>query len=334
MSETFKRLGLQDDMRNSLFGLAGTKVKEALVATILGFILALPVDRRTVLFVSPHSDDCAIGAGALMHDLRRHGVRVVEMFMYSGHRVVGAAEELSVKERIELRTAEAKLADLLLGVEPVFLNLPSYDRPGYEPTTEEFDTVVVKTKEIRPGAVFFPPAKDRHAAHRASRALLSAGLLENELDIPLFSYASPWGGLDQVTHYHAYGATTAAIKDRALRAHVSQYEAHYPAFVYHRDRAPLSVLPQLTEGYYGHNGKAAASFAQAAGAELFCQLNYAPGSRLPEDPLLIVQGILRGYLPVDVLVAREREVAPRVKPTPVSRDVIQEEERHELMPIE
>jgi hypothetical protein len=98
-------------------------------------------------------------------------------------------------------------------------------------------------------------------------------------------------------------------------------------FVFHRDRAGLSVLPQLIGGYYGNNGHAV-HLAQGAGVEFFYQLDYdsaeAHGAVLA-DPLLAVQALLRGQLTEEMLVQGTRDVQ-RAKPTSLAV------EEHQVLP--
>jgi LmbE family N-acetylglucosaminyl deacetylase len=272
-----------------------------------------------LLVIVPHPDDLAIALGALVYDLGQLCVHVVALLMYTGHRVVGAASRLSKEEREQLREEEARQEARWLRYELDPLRLPSYDVPGYEPSPEEFDKVVKKISEFSehpPGAVLCPPAKDGHAAHRAVRALLAVGLLENQFDVPVFNYTTPWGKLSKVTHYHPYSYETSIIKDRAIRAHVSQYEDHYAEYVHHHDRALLPLLPQLTGGFYRHHNGNGRHGAQPAGVELFYRLDYDPKGPLPEDPILLVQGILRGYLEEDVLTAGPLVEKPDGKKSP------------------
>lgn len=208
-----------------------------------------------ILFLSPHPDDTAIGAGGF---LTRHGSsnKIRTLNLFSGHRSEIPGTDL--EQRIRIRAEESREEARILGVQEFFAKLDAYD-DLYKPSQQDIGTLRDFINGDRPKHIFLPSPKDPHPAHRSVFSLLRTALSGSEKHGPLYLwfYETPWAlfepGLMNVIVPLAASETTTKLKAiGAHRSQVARLPYDYSAEALARFRAIVSREQELAE--YGKIG--------------------------------------------------------------------------------
>lgn len=149
------------------------------------------LDGQVWVFVSPHDDDLAIGAGLLMQAAVRNGVDVQCLIVTDG--CLGYCRESQKADIVEIRRDETLRSFEMLGVAPgkvTFLGFPDGGLTSFigrraaqngEPTIAGYtglqNSFTHYLRELRPARVFVPTRTDLHPDHQVTH---------NELMISLF----------------------------------------------------------------------------------------------------------------------------------------------------
>jgi len=171
---------------------------------------------KSILFFSPHPDDTAISAGALISSLSAKN-RVIEVVMTSGHRATSTG---SREQRIRRREMETLNEAKVLGTEALFMRSSFYDRGG---SVNEAD--LEKTREIirrfSPDIIFVPQKYDPHPRHSISRKTVLAAAPKGT---EIWDYETPWGlfGHNEFNACFEFSKKEMRTKLKSIRKHASQ----------------------------------------------------------------------------------------------------------------
>jgi len=178
----------------------------------------LPKKKR-IAFFSPHPDDSAISAGALLSALTEKN-RVFEIVLGTGHRGIDSGKSLNqkIREREKETRAEAKV----LGTKPVFLRARFYDK-HYQVLEADIRQIRALMRKIKPNLVFVPQRHDTHPAHHASRKIVLASIPGQ---VELWSYETTWAlfGHEKFNAVFEFSKKRMRKKLKAIRKHKSQIE--------------------------------------------------------------------------------------------------------------
>jgi LmbE family N-acetylglucosaminyl deacetylase len=146
-----------------------------------------------LLVVAPHPDDESLGAAGLIALMRRAGQDIRVVVVSDGGASHPNSRRFSRAGLAEQRADEARLALVVLGVEPARLELWNV-ADGKVPTAghPEFDRLVVRAADMlartRPGTLVLPWRADPHVDHIATSAIWRAALAR-------------WGGRPRLLEY-------------------------------------------------------------------------------------------------------------------------------------
>ena len=164
---------------------------------------------KKILFIAPHPDDDVIGCGALLLELSKllkkggiHSIHVIfsvsgfigvsDRFMRSrGFDAVDEVEKRAIKSKI--RREESTACCNYLGAQPIFLNLPFYEKQGKDFkkhfTQEDVKIAASSIDQIKPDSIFLIDEMcDPHGTHGIVRDLFFKVLQEKRYAGALFGY--------------------------------------------------------------------------------------------------------------------------------------------------
>ena len=175
--------------------------------------------RKKIVFFSPHPDDTAISAGALVSALAENN-EVIEAVMTTGHRAIDGKKNR--EQRIRAREQETRLAAKALGTRPVFLKCRFYDN-SKEIIEADMRNIRNLLKKAKPDIVFVPQALDMHPTHALSRKTALASVPGH---VELWAYETPWSLFGHGKFNAAFEFSEEAMqkKLKAIREHRSQIE--------------------------------------------------------------------------------------------------------------
>jgi LmbE family N-acetylglucosaminyl deacetylase len=206
----------------------------------------------TVLVISPHPDDEAIGCGGTLrrHVLAQDDVHVV--FLTSGE-----AGGHGVADAGAVREAEASAAADILGITSTeFWRTPD---GALRAVTPLVDWLRAKIGEVRPDLIYVPHEREMHRDHRAAARLLKRALSNGRStapDVLAYEVWTPLERMDEVVDI------TPHIEDKlaAIRAYKSQCD------VLRFDDAFLGLARYRGEMFLWPGGPYAEVFAHVRGA--------------------------------------------------------------------
>jgi len=210
-------------------------------------------DNKTILLISPHSDDVAVSLGGTINLLAKNN-QIIPLLLFSGWRGVEDAGQIKGRN---IREQEMIQESKILGVKkPIFLNLPSYEKD--DKTTRDKDILEIEQylKKYRPDIIFLPQAKDYHPRHRlaAKMALKAISRCVHKKTLELFFYETPWrifGNFD-FNAVFVLSKIDFTQKVKAIRAHQSQIKRnHFDKIVRGLNDFRASVTPEQRIGNYG-----------------------------------------------------------------------------------
>lgn len=136
------------------------------------------------VFVSPHSDDAEISAGALIKWMIDNGKDVENWVVTETH------------NEMKRRNREAQKAKEILSNQnnPLSLNFMGFDKEDLERKSVKREIKGKIEKIDKLNALFLPSRKDSHPTHQKTRKLIE-DLFSSHFDNPTtFYYFSPWAG--------------------------------------------------------------------------------------------------------------------------------------------
>ncbi len=254
---------------------------------------------RPLWIVGSHNDDGGFKAASLGIDIKRLGLPVQHVVVFSGERSSGWPDEIPMERRKLIRDDEFRLMTDIWGTEAVRLYLPSY-YVEYDYADEDVAIVCDELTRCNPGAIVCNGEDDLHVAHRTARGVLAEALYVLGRDLPVVSYAAVWGSL-LPNAIHLFSKSTADQKYLGCSAHASQQlAADYREHVRSMDRAVLSIAGQLLHGH--HVGGVETIPSGMEGGELFRIDEFDPERPRLDDPIVVVKGLLAGLLDPDELI--------------------------------
>jgi len=178
----------------------------------------LPKNKKIVFF-SPHPDDAAICAGAILTTLAKNN-EVHEIILTTGHRAVGIGKNSEQKALI--REQEARKEAKVLKTKIHFMECHYYDN-GKDICEEDLKRVRDLMQKITPNIAFVPQKSDPHPTHVQSRKIALASLPH---DIDLWSFETPWGlfAHEKLNAAFEFGEKVMRVKMSAIQKHKSQIE--------------------------------------------------------------------------------------------------------------
>ena len=228
-------------------------------------------DNKTILLISPHSDDIAVSLGGTVNLLAKNN-KIIPLLLFSGWRGVEGAGQIKGGN---IREQEMIQESKILGVKkPIFLNLPSYEKD--DKTTQDKDILEIEQylKKYQPDIIFLPRANDYHPRHRlaANMALKAISRRVHKKAIELFFYETPWrifGNFD-FNAVFVLSKIDFAQKIKAIRAHQSQIKRnHFDKIVRGLNDFRASVIPEQRIGNYGSSTSRLGQYI-----EVFYNANY------------------------------------------------------------
>ena len=174
---------------------------------------------KTIVFFSPHPDDAAICAGALLSMLSKNNV-VHEIITTTGHHAIDANH--TIKQRIKIREKETLAESKILGTKIHFARCRFYDNGTdiHEPDLKKMRDIIQK---IQPHIAFVPQKADPHPTHASTRKIALASLPPNT---DLWSFESPWSlfAHKKFNAVFEFSESLMKIKLKAIRKHKSQIQ--------------------------------------------------------------------------------------------------------------
>lgn len=256
---------------------------------------------KTVLVVSPHPDDDAIGVGGTIQKLNEAGNTVHVVYVVSGTNGVRRTEQgyepfyqeymRTHKDRdadvaddyakMRVREEEAKNAARILSISVEnlhFFRAEYYLRRGIPgiPAISENDLTRMKEllSQVKPQVVFFAAENDPHGAHGLSSNLVARAvkaLPEVQSDLEVLGYRGAWG--EWPLHKTAgllivpFDKDQGAKKTEAIKAHISQLNALFPGSnpkkFYERTEERNTRTGQVLRFLMGEKGKDMPVYAEA-----------------------------------------------------------------------
>jgi len=206
------------------------------------------VSAGTVLHLSPHPDDEAIGAPATLMALRDEGWRVVNLACGLG------APAQHQRREAELREACRRAGFELLLPDP----LPRIERGrDRAPARAELAVAIdAALAEIGPDVVVAPSPQDVHPTHELVGAVAGEALAAAGDEAPRLWHWSLWGPPPRPTFATGFGQERLEEILFALAAHRGELErVDYARLVRARAEAAACLAPELLGGF----GSAAAA---------------------------------------------------------------------------
>lgn len=168
---------------------------------------------RSVLVVSPHPDDEAIGCGGSVRSHVEDGARVRVVFLTSGEQGGHGIAPEQVGPR---REQEARAAAEILGVEELeFWRLPDSRLQATAAVVQRLHDLLTTT---RPDLVYAPHAQEAHPDHRAAARIVRRAAAGLGIDIHEFEVWTPLTRMDLVVDI----TKTIEAKMTAIRAYETQ----------------------------------------------------------------------------------------------------------------
>ncbi|MCM8783967.1 MAG: PIG-L family deacetylase [Candidatus Omnitrophica bacterium] len=182
--------------------------------------------RERILILSPHPDDDCIGMGATINFLKKKDNIIKIFYLTPGWR--GVKENLSCKERINLRKNEAISASKILGIDKKslkFLFLPFYEKGKV--VSEDIQKLTKEIKKFHPLVIFTSGEEnDPHLTHKKCWKIIKESLDGLDFFPKVYIYRV-WKLLKKFDFYFPFGDEIMELKIEAIKAHRSQLEPKY-----------------------------------------------------------------------------------------------------------
>jgi LmbE family N-acetylglucosaminyl deacetylase len=171
------------------------------------------IKNKTAIFFSPHPDDEVISAGALLFHLAK--TNDVQIY-YLTNSPKGVGEDISEKQKIQLRQREAKKVCDVLGASANFLNL---DKPELEVNKNNTDLLKNIILKLKPGLIITLHPGEAHPTHQKTAYLVKKAT--KNLKIPKF-FGETWSPITKPTDMFFFEEEMMKIKSRAFNQYQSQ----------------------------------------------------------------------------------------------------------------
>jgi LmbE family N-acetylglucosaminyl deacetylase len=172
----------------------------------------------SILVLSPHPDDEAIGLGGTIRLHVERGDAVEVIFLTSGEEgVKGAAPE----DVARMREAEARDAAQILGYD--HLDFWREQDGALQLSPGLVDRLQRKIAHVRPELIYVPHEAERHPDHRAAAQLIAATIAPDDHSAPKVLMYEVWTPLHQIDHIEDISGQI-ETKLAAIRAHKCQCE--------------------------------------------------------------------------------------------------------------
>lgn len=175
---------------------------------------------QTVLVISPHPDDEAIGCGGTICRHIAAGDRVEVIFLTSGEK---GGHGRSETETISLREDEARLAAEILNIAAIeFWREPD---GRFSATTQNVERLIKKIDQVKPALIYAPHFKEQHPDHIAAANLVmsATGDLNSGIAKPVIYMYEVWTPIQEMDHIVDI-TDFISVKLKAIRAYKSQCE--------------------------------------------------------------------------------------------------------------
>ena len=171
---------------------------------------------KTVLVISPHPNDEAIGCGGTIASHVNSGDVVHVIFLTSGEK---GGHGRSEEETIKTREMEAQVAADILKIKEVeFWREPDGNLQASELNIQRLRK---KVEEILPEVIYVPHYNEEHHDHK-SAALMVERTLQNSNGIKAVVYMyEVWTPIQKIDHIEDISAYV-ELKRKAIQAHKSQ----------------------------------------------------------------------------------------------------------------
>lgn len=206
---------------------------------------------KNIYVISPHPDDTAVGCGAFIAALSKRN-RTRSIVLTSG----------SHAAKPEVRQEETILEAKILGMEePVFLNLPFYERERQPSRLDE--ELLSAVLEPLPDVIFLPSNHDSHKTHKIARKLtlrILGQLLKynDKANLELIFYETPWGLFPHGKYNAIFPLDEASMRQKleAIRVHKSQVErTQFVSFAKSLAQLRAAVVPEQALKKWGFGQK-------------------------------------------------------------------------------
>lgn len=145
-------------------------------------------ERASALVLAPHPDDETLGCGATI--MRKvHAGRPVRVIFATDGRHSHCSTRISPDALAAIRREEAVSACRVLGVDAgsvLFLDYEDGRLGDYIAAAQE--RVLAVIREFGPGEIYVPCGIDRHADHRALRAVVASLMRDGQIHCPVYEY--------------------------------------------------------------------------------------------------------------------------------------------------
>ena len=173
---------------------------------------------KTVLVISPHPDDEAIGCGGTIRKHIVEGDTVQVIFLTSGEKGGHGLPEAETKK---LREAEALKAAEILGThQNDFWREPD---GKFKANKKNVKRLLKKIDALVPDIIYVPHINEEHADHMSAARLVKKAInkLKDQTKIPLVWMYEVWTPLQKLDHIVDISGFV-EIKTRSIQAHTSQ----------------------------------------------------------------------------------------------------------------
>jgi N-acetylglucosamine malate deacetylase 1 len=175
--------------------------------------------KKTVLFVSPHTDDAEIACGGTIARMVEAGHKV--------HYIALSACEKSVPDKYpkDILRREVKKATKILGISPKNLHVFNYEVREFPTNRQDIlDTLFSFRKKVNPELVIAPSSYDLHQDHITTRNEVLRAYRESTI----LGFEMPWDNVSFKTQsFVPLEEKHMRKKMSALRCYVSQRHRSY-----------------------------------------------------------------------------------------------------------
>ena len=170
----------------------------------------------TILIISPHPDDEAIGCGGTIrkHINEKDSVEVI--FLTSGEKGGHGRSEVETKQ---VREQEAKTASTILGISRI--EFWEYPDGAFQATEKNVQRLLEKIRKSKTDVIYVPHEDESHPDHRAAADLVhkaTASLGSINLKVLMYEVWTPIQRIDHIVDISLF----IGIKRDAILAYKSQ----------------------------------------------------------------------------------------------------------------
>lgn len=176
---------------------------------------------KSILVISPHPDDEAIGCGGIIRKHIEEGDTVHVIFLTSGEK---GGHGLPEEETKNIREAEALKAAEILGTHKTdFWREPD---GKFKANKKNVNCLIKKIDTLEPDIIYVPHINEEHPDHKGAAKLVKKAIkkLKGQTNIPLVWMYEVWTPLQKLDHIVDISGFV-EIKTNSIQAHASQCAA-------------------------------------------------------------------------------------------------------------